>query len=97
MLFSANGTSLPSQLYNPDPTFIYRTVSGSAGEVYNHTVTAIYTETVNMSSDPLSVRGKYMYLYGVNHLLFYNNMHYIMKCIPFLGKCNEPLFVANQL
>ena len=57
LLFSVNGTSL-SYPYNPDPTTVYDIVTGSAGEVYYYTVTAIYTETVNVSSDTASVTGK---------------------------------------
>ena len=57
LIFSVNGTDL-TYPYNPDPTTVYDIVNGSAGEVYYYTVTAIFTETVNVSSDTASVTGK---------------------------------------
>ena len=55
LLFSVNGNDLTYQ-YNP--ATVYDIVNGSAGEVYNYTVTAIYTETVTVSSDTALVTGK---------------------------------------
>ena len=57
LLFNVNGTDL-TYPYNPDPATVYDIVTGSTGGVYYYMVTAIYTETVNVSSDTASVTGK---------------------------------------